>query len=79
MPRLSINECTGVFGKHLNKNKPNTPSTWIDPDDAPELEAAFFADYFVYAWVKDEQSMRSAGSKSNPDTRLRLDTLLPSP
>ena len=32
----------------MSENKPNTPSTWIDPDDAPELDAQFFREADLY-------------------------------
>ncbi len=32
----------------MSENKPNIPSTWIDPDDAPELEAQFFQEADLY-------------------------------
>ena len=32
----------------MSANKPNTPSTWIDPDDAPELGAEFFREADLY-------------------------------
>jgi len=32
----------------MSVNKPNIPSTWIDPDDAPELDAQFFQEADLY-------------------------------
>lgn len=32
----------------MSENKPNMPSTWIDPDDAPELDAQFFREADLY-------------------------------
>ena len=32
----------------MSENKPNMPSTWVDPDDAPELDAAFFREADLY-------------------------------
>lgn len=32
----------------MSENKPNMPSTWIDPDDAPDLDAQFFQEADLY-------------------------------
>ena len=32
----------------MSEKKPNIPSTWIDPDDAPELDAQFFREADLY-------------------------------
>lgn len=32
----------------MSENKPNMPGTWIDPDDAPELDAQFFREADLY-------------------------------
>jgi hypothetical protein len=32
----------------MSENKPNIPSTWIDPDDAPALDAQFFREADLY-------------------------------
>ena len=32
----------------MSENKPNMPSTWVDPDDAPELDAQFFREAELY-------------------------------
>ncbi|MDR7926754.1 hypothetical protein RIE95_07105 [Acidithiobacillus thiooxidans] len=32
----------------MSENKPNIPSTWIDPDDAPESDAQFFQEADLY-------------------------------
>ncbi|WP_297504130.1 BrnA antitoxin family protein [Ferrovum sp.] len=32
----------------MSENKPNMPGTWVDPDDAPELDAAFFREADLY-------------------------------
>ena len=32
----------------MSANKPNMPSTWIDPDDAPELGVEFFEEADLY-------------------------------
>ncbi|MEB8474368.1 BrnA antitoxin family protein [Acidithiobacillus ferriphilus] len=32
----------------MSENKPNMPSTWVDPDDAPELDAQFFREADLY-------------------------------
>jgi uncharacterized protein (DUF4415 family) len=32
----------------MSENKPNMPSTRIDPDDAPELDAQFFREADLY-------------------------------
>ncbi|MBU2839486.1 BrnA antitoxin family protein [Acidithiobacillus thiooxidans] len=32
----------------MSENKPNIPSTWIDLDDAPELDAQFFQEADLY-------------------------------
>lgn len=32
----------------MSVNKPNIPSTWIDPDVAPELDAQFFQEADLY-------------------------------
>ncbi len=32
----------------MSENGPNTPGTWIDADDAPELDASFFQEADLY-------------------------------
>ncbi|MDA8151393.1 MAG: BrnA antitoxin family protein [Acidithiobacillus sp.] len=32
----------------MSENKSNMPSTWVDPDDAPELDAQFFREADLY-------------------------------
>jgi uncharacterized protein (DUF4415 family) len=66
--------------------KANTPSTWVDPDDAPELTDDFFAkatpmigDKMVSQKefkeaVKKSMRGRPAGTGVKSSTTLRLDT-----
>ena len=46
----------------MNENKQNMNSTWVDPDDAPELDDAFFAAADLYDGKK---LVRKGRPKSN--------------
>jgi hypothetical protein len=46
----------------MNESKQNMNSTWIDPDDAPELDDAFFAAADLY---DGEKLVRRGRPKSN--------------
>lgn len=57
--------------------KPSTPSTWTDPDDAPELTEAFFktADRYDGATLKPRGRPRAATTKEAVKLRLDADVL----
>jgi uncharacterized protein (DUF4415 family) len=57
----------------MNANKPATPTTWVDPDDAPELTDAFFERADVYAGDKLVRRGRPKAAATKESVKLRLD------
>lgn len=54
----------------MSENKPTTGSTWIDPDDAPEITADFFEQADEY--IGDKLIRRGRPRKPNPKTQVTL-------
>lgn len=61
----------------MTAKKPSTPSTWTDPDDAPELTQAFFkhADQYDGATLKPRGRPKAATTKEPVKLRLDADVL----
>ena len=60
----------------MNAKKPVSPTTWTDPDDAPELTAAFFkrADEFIgEKIVRRGRPPGSVKADSKQAVKIRLD------
>ncbi|RKJ96630.1 BrnA antitoxin family protein [Alicycliphilus denitrificans] len=58
----------------MTAKKPSTPTTWTDPDDAPELTEAFFqtADQYEGTTLKPRRGRPKAAATKEP-VKLRLD------
>ena len=61
----------------MSANKHTTPSTWNDPDDAPELTSEFFktADVYVGGELKRRGRPKAATTKEAVKLRLDADVL----
>lgn len=57
----------------MNGNKRGTVTTWTDPDDAPELDDAFFERAEEYDGNRLVKRGRPAGSGSKISTTIRFD------
>jgi uncharacterized protein (DUF4415 family) len=57
----------------MNAKKPVTPSTWVDPDDAPELTNGFFERADLYEGEKLIRRGRPAALAPKQAVKLRLD------
>ena len=57
----------------MNENKPNTPAAWVDPDDVPELDSAFFAHADLYEGDKLIRRGRPKSASTKEPVKLRLD------
>lgn len=55
-------------------NKRNTRSTWVDPDDAPELTDAFFENADLY----DGRKLVRRGRPKSDNPRVSISLRLPS-
>ncbi len=54
----------------MNENKQVTPSTWIDPDDAPELTEEFFEQADLY--IGDQLIRRGRPKAPQPKQALTV-------
>jgi len=61
----------------MSAKKPSTTATWTDPDDAPELTAAFFkqADRYEGTTLKPRGRPKAAVTKEPVKLRLDADVL----
>ncbi len=57
----------------MTAKKRSTPNTWIDPDDAPELTAAFFKSADLYEGAKPKARGRPKAASTKEPVKLRLD------
>jgi uncharacterized protein (DUF4415 family) len=57
----------------MTANKPNTKSTWIDPDDAPELTREWFERADQYDGEKLVRRGRPPAEKPKQAISLRVD------
>lgn len=57
----------------MSENKRVTPSTWVDPDDAPELTDAFFARADLYRGDKLVRRGRPKAVTTKEPVKLRID------
>lgn len=58
----------------MSANKPNTESTWIDPDDAPELTDEWFEKADLYVGEKLVRRGRRPSDNPKKAVSLRIDT-----
>ena len=61
----------------MSAKKTSTPATWTDPEDAPELTAAFFkqADRYEGTTLKSRGRPKAAVTKEPVKLRLDADVL----
>ena len=61
----------------MTAKKPSTPSTWVDPDEVPELTEEFFkqADQYVGKTLVKRGRPKSAAPKQAVKLRLDADVL----
>ena len=61
----------------MSAKKATTPTTWTDPDDAPELPASFFkqADRYEGATLKPRGRPKASVTKEPVKLRLDADVL----
>jgi uncharacterized protein (DUF4415 family) len=57
----------------MTVKKRSTPTTWKDPDDAPELTEDFFKDADLYEGVKLKTRGRPKSASPKEPVKLRLD------
>jgi uncharacterized protein (DUF4415 family) len=57
----------------MNAKKPVKPSTWVDPDDVPELTNGFFERADLYEGEKLIRRGRPAALAPKQAVKLRLD------
>jgi uncharacterized protein (DUF4415 family) len=57
----------------MTAKKPSTPAIWTDPDDAPELTAAFFNSADLYEGQKVKARGRPKSALTKEPVKLRLD------
>lgn len=57
----------------MTAKKRSTPAIWNDPDDAPELTAAFFKSADLYEGTKIKARGRPKAVTTKEPVKLRLD------
>jgi uncharacterized protein (DUF4415 family) len=57
----------------MTEKKRSTPAIWNDPDDAPELTAAFFKNADLYEGTKIKARGRPKAVTTKEPVKLRLD------
>lgn len=57
----------------MTAKKLSTPTTWVDPEDAPELTEAFFQEAKLYKGNKIQARGRPKSSTPKEPVKLRLD------
>jgi uncharacterized protein (DUF4415 family) len=57
----------------MTAKKISTPATWSDPDDAPQLNAAFFKSADLYEGSKIKSRGRPKAAMTKEPVKLRLD------
>lgn len=57
----------------MTEKKRSTPAIWNDPDDAPELTAAFFKSADLYDGTKIKARGRPKAMTTKEPVKLRLD------
>ena len=57
----------------MTAKKLSTPTTWVDPEDAPELTAAFFQEAKLYKGNKIQARGRPKAATTKEPVKLRLD------
>ena len=72
-PRGEVGRIISMMNKPINAKKPVTPSTWADPDDAPELIDGFFERADLYEGKKLIRRGRPAALAPKQAAKLRLD------
>jgi uncharacterized protein (DUF4415 family) len=57
----------------MTAKKQSTPTTWVDPEDAPELTEAFFQEAKLYKGNKIQARGRPKAAITKEPVKLRLD------
>ena len=57
----------------MTAKKLSTPTTWVDPEDAPELTEAFFQEAKLYKGNKIQVRGRPKAATTKEPVKLRLD------
>lgn len=57
----------------MTAKKLSTPTTWVDPEDAPELTEAFFQEAKLYKGNKIQARGRPKAATTKKPVKLRLD------
>jgi uncharacterized protein (DUF4415 family) len=57
----------------MSAKKTSTPATWTDPEDAPELTAAFFKQADLYEGTTLKPRGRPKAAVTKEPVKLRLD------
>lgn len=57
----------------MHANKPATPPTWVDADDAPELDDAFFERATLYDGPRVVRRGRPPLPTKRPTLNMRID------
>ena len=57
----------------MTAKKQSTPTTWVDPEDAPELTEAFFQEATLYKGNKIQVRGRPKAATTKEPVKLRLD------
>ena len=57
----------------MTAKKLSTPTTWVDPEDAPELTAVFFQEAKLYKGNKIQVRGRPKAATTKEPVKLRLD------
>ena len=57
----------------MTAKKLSTPTTWVDPEDAPELTEAFFQEAKLYKGNKIPARGRPKAATTKEPVKLRLD------
>jgi uncharacterized protein (DUF4415 family) len=57
----------------MTAKMPSTPTTWVDPEDAPELTEAFFKNADQYDGTKLKARGRPKSAVTKEPVKIRLD------
>ena len=57
----------------MTAKKLSTPATWVDPEDAPELNETFFQEAKLYKGNKIQTRGRPKAAATKEPIKLRLD------
>jgi uncharacterized protein (DUF4415 family) len=57
----------------MTAKKPSTPTTWVDPEDAPGLTEAYFQEATLHKGNKIQARGRPKAATTKEPVKLRLD------